>query len=430
LKPPQHPRAAYSIARHENVLQILAETRKSGMAVQLTLQKSRTRAKFLIRLIALAATFACVESALSGNEPDLPLRIAFVKPAEQQPTQSDPAVIFYDDFTAPPEVNRSRYFEYGSADGSFVWSSDSGMDGGAMRCQFAQGQVTAGNLKVLFGKNPFRRGVRHDETFEEIYWRVYVKHEAGWEGNPAKLARATCLATEDWTQGMIAHVWGGKGDVLCIDPATGIRDNVKITTRYNDFDRLTWLGSRNGQTPIFSAAESGRWVCVESHVKLNHPGSADGVFELWVDGHLEAARTNLNWRGTWSQFAINAVFLENYWNQGSAKRQARWFDNFVISARPIGPIFSSPTPVITRTTVNARSPWEVELAIDSENQNIVWRSRPMSANATALTIDREHGEFLGSRPNKNNLATGLTYCLRIRRVGEAAWSPWHAPFRL
>ena len=70
-----------------------------------------------------------------------------------------------------------------------------------MRCQFAKGQVTAGTLKVLFGKSPFHRGVRRNETFNEIYWRVYVKHETGWEGNPAKLARATCLATENWIPG-------------------------------------------------------------------------------------------------------------------------------------------------------------------------------------------------------------------------------------
>ena len=29
--------------------------------------------------------------------------------------------------------------------------------------------------------------------------------------------------------------------VLCIDPATGIRDSSKATTRYNDFSNLKWL---------------------------------------------------------------------------------------------------------------------------------------------------------------------------------------------
>ena len=254
-----------------------------------------------------------------------PLRVAIVTPGEAQPQQGDLSLISYNDFSQPP-AEGPLFLEYVSENGSFVWKEGEGMRGGAMRCQFAKGQVSAGRLHVLFGKNPLGKGLRRDETFREIYWRVYVKHEAGWEGNPAKLARATCLAGRDYSQGFIAHVWGGKGDVLCIDPATGIRDNQKVSVRYNDFEHLKWLGLRNAQTPIFSAAESGRWVCIESHIKLNTAGAKDGVFELWVDGKLEASRNDLDWHGTWNEYAINAVFLENYWNQGSVKAQSRWFD--------------------------------------------------------------------------------------------------------
>jgi len=177
----------------------------------------------------------------TASDANLLLRVACITPAARQPARDDSAVIFYDDFAAPPVAGGLRYLEYNPADGSFVWTPDGGLSGGAMRCQFAKGQVEAGSLKVLFGRNPLNRGLRRDETFNEIYWRVYVKHEAGWEGNPAKLARATCLAGEDWSQGMIAHVWGGQGDVLCIDPATGIRNGVKMTAHYNEFDHLTWL---------------------------------------------------------------------------------------------------------------------------------------------------------------------------------------------
>jgi len=241
--------------------------------------------------------------ALSGNFalaqlPETELRVASIATAPDQPQAASAAVIFQEDFDRLPEW-RTRFFEYVPEKESFVWASEAGLHGGAMRCQFERGQVSAGSLKVLFGRNPFSRGLRRDEDFREIYWRVYVRHEAGWEGNPAKLARATCLAGRDWSQGMIAHVWGGKGNALCIDPATGIRESRKVTTAYNDFPNLKWLGLRQGQTPIFSSAESGRWVCIESHVKLNTPGKQDGVFELWVDGKLEAARNDLDWHGSW-----------------------------------------------------------------------------------------------------------------------------------
>ena len=155
------------------------------------------------------------------------LRVSSVTPAAVQPHGQDRAVIFYDDFSQAP-TEPVRYNEVVSDKGSFIWTPDDGLSGGSMRCQFEKDQVSAGYLHVLLGRNPIGQGHRPEETFREIYWRVYVKHEPGWEGNPAKLARATCMAGRDYSQGMIAHVWGGKGDVLCIDPATGIRDSHKV----------------------------------------------------------------------------------------------------------------------------------------------------------------------------------------------------------
>src|SRR5579862_6474607 len=147
------------------------------------------------------------------------IRVEYVRPAAARNADS-PSIIFRDDFSRAPIVP-SPYFEYDPADGSFVWSAAEGMGGGgAMRCLFHTGQVSAGSLRLLFGGSPFNRGLRRSETFREIYWRIYVKHQSGWTGNPAKLGRATCLAAPNWSQGFIAHVWGGKGDVLCIDPAS------------------------------------------------------------------------------------------------------------------------------------------------------------------------------------------------------------------
>ncbi|HZP81371.1 MAG TPA: hypothetical protein VFB21_07020 [Chthonomonadaceae bacterium] len=368
-----------------------------------------------------------------ASEAAAPLRVDYVAPLTPQPSASNKAVVFYDDFDQQTDLH-ARYFEYGDENGSFVWNPGAGYGGhgGAMQCRFEKGQVSAGSLKVVFGKNPFGKGPRSKETFREIYWRVYVRHEPGWEGNPAKLARATCLAGADWSQGFIAHVWGGKGDALCIDPATGITDSRKVTTRYNDFDHLRWLGLRESQTPIFSPSESGRWVCVESHIRLNTPGRSDGVFELWIDGHLEAARTDLDWQGTWDDYAINAVFLENYWNQGSVKRQTRWFDDFVISTRPIGPIVTNTHPTLTRTAAEVGA-WEAQVAADAEGKDIVWTSRPVDGAERNLAIEAATGAFQGSRAGKRALAPGVTHWLRLRqRAASGAWSPWtawHAPFR-
>jgi hypothetical protein len=384
-------------------------------------------------LLLICCALAPMRAAPEPPATPATVRVAFVTPATAQ-SQGGAAIIFADDFDHPGDLHM-RYFEYGDENGSFAWSPTDGYGGhsGAMKCQFEKGQVSAGSLKVVFGKNPFGKGPRSQETFREIYWRVYVKHEAGWEGNPAKLGRATCLASPDWSQGFIAHVWGGKGDALCIDPATGIVDSHKVTTKYNDFDKLHWLGLRQGKTPIFSPAESGRWVCVESHIRLNTPGKADGVFELWLDGQLEASRNDLDWQGTWNDYAINAVFLENYWNQGSVKRQARWFDDFVISTQPIGPIVTAVAPTFTRTAGTGVTSWEAQVAADPDGKDVVWKSKATDAKTMNLTIDAARGTFTGSRIGQRQLAGGTTYWLRLReRNASGAWSdwtPWHSPFR-
>ncbi|HWB59203.1 MAG TPA: hypothetical protein VG733_06915, partial [Chthoniobacteraceae bacterium] len=321
-------------------------------------------------------------------------------------------------------------FEYPAESKSFTWVADQGLGGGgAMRAQFEKGQVAGGGLKVLFGRNPFGSGIRKEETFRDIYWRVYVKHEAGWEGNPAKLVRATCLASRDWTQGFIAHVWGGKDDCLCIDPATGIVNNQKVTTKYNDFAHLKWLGMRNGKTPIFSTAESGRWVCVESHLKLNTPGKSDGVFELWVDGRLEASHDDLDWQGTWGDYAIDAVFLENYWNEGSVKRQARWFDDFAISTERVRPVVAAQPVTINRTRAGESVAWEAQVASDAGGKEIVWNSGPVAAATASVIVDVAHGQFGDKWLGKTALIPG-TYWVRVREAGQQEWSPWHAPFRI
>jgi hypothetical protein len=72
------------------------------------------------------------------------------------------------------------------------------------------------------------------------------------------------------------------------------------------------------------------------HVRLNDPGLANGIQEFWIDGQLEARRTGLNFVKSYQDYAINAIFLENYWNSGSPAAQQRYMDSFVVSTEKIG----------------------------------------------------------------------------------------------
>ncbi|PYO80971.1 MAG: hypothetical protein DMD65_14145, partial [Gemmatimonadetes bacterium] len=257
--------------------------------------------------------------------------------------------IWCDDF----EQNRlGQYFEYDSSSGDFVRAAGVGMDGSyGMRVHFAAGQVSAGSLHLAMGKVPdsyFRTVDAGTAIHRNVYWRMYVRNQTGWSGGGGyKLSRAISFATSTWAEAMMAHVWGdppGSGE-LYLDPASGTdaAGNL-LTTKYNDFANMRWLGAQSGVTPLFDASHVGQWYCVEAHAQLNDAGLSNGMFEFWINGNLEARETGLNWLGSFSAYGINALFFENYWNTGSPVAQERYFDNIVISTEPIGCVGSGPPP--------------------------------------------------------------------------------------
>jgi hypothetical protein len=255
-----------------------------------------------------------------------------------------PEWIWCDDFE---DDRLGSYFEVLTDGGSFGRAAGVGRDESwGVRGHFARGQVSAGALHLAFGKTPqadFRPVDDGRTVYREIYWRVWVRHEAGWTGGGGdKLSRVISFASPtSWAQAMKGAVWSGSDaatwDRLAIEPISGTDEagNLK-STKYNDYPNQRYLGLRHGQTPIFDAAHVGRWYCVEARVRLNEPGSANGSFQLWIDGALEAERHDLNWVGSFQEYGLNAVFLENYWNAGSPKAQTRDFDGFVVSTAPIG----------------------------------------------------------------------------------------------
>ena len=252
--------------------------------------------------------------------------------------------IWCDDF----EQDRlSSYFEYDAAGGRFARTTGVGFAGSVgMRAHWDIGQQSAGSLHLAMGKEPlsyFRTVDAGTANYREIYWRMYVKNQAGWVGGGGdKLSRAFVFANSNWAQAAIAHVWSGisagvDGNYLLIDPASGTDASGNLlTTGYNDFAHLTWLGRSSSTTPIFDAAHVGQWSCVEAHAKLNTAGYSDGAFELWINGSLEAQRTGLNFLGSFSSYGLNAIYFENYWNAGSVASQDRYLDNIVVSTARIG----------------------------------------------------------------------------------------------
>jgi len=254
-----------------------------------------------------------------------------------------PQWIFCDDFeTAGPLVAPGRYFEATDKVDVFAVVDAAGINqSSGIRVRWQKGQVGAGGLKLAFGRNPHAymdKNIRNQEDFKEIYYRMYLKMQAGWQGSPDKLSRVTIFNNaEDWSQAMVAHLWSGEHGELLMDPVRCVSagDEVKCIG-YNDFENMEWLGITRGKTPVFRTENSDKWFCVEYHVRLNDPGQANGLQEFWIDNELEAVTSNLDFVRSWTDYGLNAIFFENYWNKGSFRNQERYFDNIVVSTERIG----------------------------------------------------------------------------------------------
>ena len=383
-----------------------------------------------IAILVLLVGCGClaVQAATASESPETP-RIDSVVLSRPQPHESDPAVIWYDDFDGPVKP-------YTESEGELDAKEAFGRQGRSMLGLYEKGSQGVGNRNVFFGDSPTGKVVQKGKHFDDIYWRIYVKHQSGWTGGgPDKLSRATSLASSHWTQAMIAHVWSS-GEALTLDPASGVRGDRVVTIRFNDFPNLHWLGNRPASTfKLHSTEEAGRWVCVESRAKLNAPGKKDGLNQLWIDGRLEAERKNLDWRGSYDWHGINGLFLETYWNKGSPVTQRRWIDNFIISTKPIGPVVCPRNPILIKTPYRGpgkQESWRAEVAADENGQTVVWRSDAIS-DPQRVTVGPKTGQFLGPLAGQDRLAALQIYYVRVMQRSdtgrESPWSPWHQPIK-
>lgn len=252
--------------------------------------------------------------------------------------QRNPNWLWCDDFESDSSLEQN-YFDVERAEGRLRVVTDSAFGGsGSLRGTYVTGGGSAGSIKLSIGRTPVAPKRYTDRDFNEVYWRFYMKTSSNWTGNAYKVTRGTIFSASNWSQAAIGHLWedSESGLGMGLDPVSGVRGSQVVTTKYNDFANMTWLGKRNGTTQVYAAENRNKWTCVEVKMKLNTPGQSDGEFAYWVNDKLEAQSTNLNWRGSYTGYGINAILLENYRTVALPQSQDRYFDNFIVSTQRIG----------------------------------------------------------------------------------------------
>ncbi|MCA9705449.1 MAG: hypothetical protein KDK70_06365 [Myxococcales bacterium] len=233
--------------------------------------------------------------------------------------------------------------DYQGLDGAFALVDDVGASGQhSMQVSHREGEPEAGRMVLSFGVSPIDHGGRPsyapEATFPEIYWRLRVMTEPGWPSvGPGELTRTVAFADATWAEALIAHLRSPDGDVTVeAVPVTCVSGDEVMCAGFDDQGSVESLGSLAGSMPLFAEAQAGQWHCIEGHLRLNTPGLSDGALEFWIDGERQAGRDDLDLRGTWTEYAINALVIDNHWPGGAPAPLRRWIDDVVVSTEPIG----------------------------------------------------------------------------------------------
>ncbi len=96
------------------------------------------------------------------------------------------------------------------------------------------------------------------------------------------------------------------------------------------------------QTSFFHKAglSPGKWYCIELMLQANTPGQGNGQLKAWLDGRLIGSVEKLRFRDV-DTVKIRRITVEGYFGGSDAldispKDQRIYFDNFVVSTKPIG----------------------------------------------------------------------------------------------
>jgi hypothetical protein len=189
---------------------------------------------------------------------------------------------------------------------------------------------------------------------EEMYFRYYLRFGETW-GSRLQGGKLPGFAG---TYGVAG--WGGErsdgtngwsmrgGFAPQADPENPLVGTVTIGSYayhadMGDFwgEHWPWMKDYRG------ILEKNRWYCIEQYVKLNTPGSQDGVLRAWVDGRLAFERTDIRYRN------VPSLKIENLWfnvyfggQTPSPYPQHLFADNLVIARKYIGPMAPPSTAML------------------------------------------------------------------------------------
>ncbi len=144
-----------------------------------------------------------------------------------------------------------------------------------------------------------------------------------------------------WSKFSSGYVWpsiGHKIGLFNITNASGARQyqvilfvngNGQYAIEHSDIpDWRFYYRPQNIGSPAPVAGNV--WEKLKMYVRLNTPGSSDGIIRLWVNDTLKLEYTNLNIREN-TDLGLNKLILSSYANPSSGSNGTQYFDDWTLS---------------------------------------------------------------------------------------------------
>lgn len=192
------------------------------------------------------------------------------------------------------------------------------------------------------GRNMAEHGFVGGTSVDEAYFRIYFQCQPGYVGGHEKQF--------DFTRGF------GTGQLVALSYIQGSNVVNYISYLHQDDGVLSQPGNgwmTANQAPAVSPIVNGHWYFLEMHVRLNTPGTYNGLFEMWMDdcgttGRTGPATPTLRTRYTdvlyrsagESAVHLGGIWIENWANPGSTGIE--YYANIIVSRT--GPIGFAPFP--------------------------------------------------------------------------------------
>ena len=173
--------------------------------------------------------------------------------------------------------------------------------------------------------------------YDEIYVRFYVMFQEGFLNQRSDGAGMHFLTICGNNSTDSQSCWGKPAIVpngtdyfyAGLDPEEVSLPTLQPLSFYTYWpDMSCCYGNVLFQSSPKVALVGGQWQEVVFHIKLNTPGQADGLQEVWLNGVKTLSQQNMRWRTT-TDLSLNEIRFDNYM-PGALQTQYLWIDDVTV----------------------------------------------------------------------------------------------------